>query len=99
MSQGFHRCVAVLNANGDTLRYVPSSLARSLVNGCMAEARETRGRIREIVLLQPASSHALRIGPPSAFSFGLRFHRWEYLDGCSRRIVQHHPRCLYGNDL
>ena len=95
MSQGFHRRVAVLNANGDTLRHVPSSLASFMVNRCMADIRETRGRVREIVLSQPASSHALRIGPPSAFGFGVRFYRWERLDGCGGRIFQHHPRCTY----
>jgi hypothetical protein len=99
MSQGFHRCIAVLNPNGDTLRHVPSALARSMVEGRIAEVRETRGRIREIVLSQPASSHALRTGSPSAFGFGIRFYRWERLDGCAGRIFQHHPRCLYGQDL
>jgi hypothetical protein len=95
MSQGFHRCVAVLNPNGDTLRHIPCSLARSMVNAGMAQVRETRGRIREIMLSQPASSHALRIGPPSAPGFGLCFYRLERLDGCAGRIFQHHPRALY----
>ena len=95
MSQGFHRSVAVLNANGDTLRRVPCALARAMINAGMAEIRETRGRIREVVLSQPASTHALRIGAPSAASFGLRFYRWERLDGCAGRIFQHHARCTY----
>ena len=95
MSQGFHRRVAVLNPNGDTLRHVPSSLASSMVNAGIAQVRETRGRIKEIVLAKPASSHALRIGPPSAPGFGLRFYRLERLDGCGGRIFQHHPRCLW----
>jgi len=95
MSQGFHRCVAVLNPNGDTLRYVPSALASSLVNAGAAEVCKSRGRIREIVLSQPASSHALRIGPPSAPGFGVRFWRWQRLDVSGARVIEHHPRCLY----
>ena len=98
MSQGFHRSVAVLNGDGVVLRHIPSALASSLVNAGAAAVRETSGRIREITLSQPASTHALRLGPPStAPTFGLRFYRWERLDGCAGRILQHHPRALYGN--
>jgi hypothetical protein len=95
MSQSFHRTVAVLNGDGVVLRHVPSVLASSLVTSGTASIRETRGRIREIVLSQPASTHASRIGPPSAPGFGLRFYRWERLDGCAGRIFQHHPRCFW----
>jgi hypothetical protein len=95
VNQGFHRRVAILNANGDTVRHVPADLAIVMVSSGMADVRPTRGRIREIILSKPASSHARRIGPPSAPSLGLRFYRWERLDGCAGRIFQHHPRCLY----
>jgi hypothetical protein len=96
MNLGFHKSVAVLNPNGDTLRHIPSSLAHSMVNAGMAHVRETRGRIREIVLSQPASSYAQRIGCATAASLGgVRFTRWSRLDGSGARIIEHHPRCMY----
>ena len=95
MSHTFHRSVAVLNTNGATLRHVPAELAKHMVDHGMAKVREARGRIRQIELSQPVSYYAERLGPPSEPSLGVRFYRWERLDGCARRIIVHHPRATY----
>jgi hypothetical protein len=92
----YHPRVGIVNNYGDTLRHVPGATARAMVEAGIAMVVPTRGRVREVVLAQPASTHAQRIGPPSAQSFGaVRFHRWVRLEQSAARIVEHHPRALY----
>ena len=88
--------VALVSASGDPLRYLPGEAARALVSGGTAEPRPTQGRIREIVLVSPASTHAERIGPATAPApGGVKFTRWVQLDESATRVIEHHPRCLW----
>jgi len=89
----FHLRVAVLNRSGCAIYYAHRELARELVRLGVATIEERPGKIRQIRLTKPADSFAERIGEPSGPSFGVRFTRWERLDGCAGRIIQHHPRC------
>ena len=92
--QQYHQRVALVSSTGSHVRSVHAELARSLVTYGIAKPDETRGRIRSLTLLSPASSHASRTGPASEVSHTVRFHRWLKLELSAARIVEHHPRCL-----
>jgi hypothetical protein len=92
----YHSRVAVLGNNGDHLRYVTAGMAREMVRGGVAEARQSSGKVREVSISRPAATHATRIGEPSPPSLGgVRFVRWVHLEESSTRVIEHHPRCLY----
>ena len=87
--------VAVVAPNGNALRHVPRATAQAMVDAGIATPAATNGRVREVILAKPASTHAARIGAPSAPSVGgVRFFRYVHLELSGARIVEHHPRCL-----
>ena len=89
---GFHNRVAIQTIAGNHLRYVPGSLAQAMVAAGSALPAPASGKIRAVAIARPASTCAIRIGEPSAPSFGVRFHRWVRLDESASRIVEYHPR-------
>ena len=91
---GWHPRVAVVTGTGQVQRHIPAEAARVLVAAGAASPAPTQGRIREVVLTMPASTHAHRTGPASAPAVGgVKFTRWLHLDNA--RVLEHHPRCLY----
>jgi len=96
LSTGYHPRVALVGAGGSVLRYLPRATAAALTGAGVVRPREAVGRVREVELVQPASTHAERIGEPSTPSItGVRFTRWVRLDSSASRIVEHHPRATY----
>ena len=94
--RGYFPRVAIVGANFELLRHVPREAACILVSSGVAAPRPTAGRVREIVLVSPASVCAERVGPPSPPSLGgVKFTRWRNLDDSAVRIFEHHPRCLW----
>jgi hypothetical protein len=94
--RGYFSRVAILGADAQPLRYISAGAARVMVSSGIASPRVTAGRVRELVLVSPASACAERIGPPSPPSLGgVKFHRWTRLEQSGSRIVEHHPRCLW----
>jgi hypothetical protein len=96
-ARGYFPRVAICGGvNCEPFRHVHREAARLLVSTGIAEPRPTAGRVREIVLITPASISAKRVGPPSPPSLGgVRFTRWRNLDESAVRILEHHPRCLW----
>ena len=88
----FHPRVALTNSTGSHIRYLPGTLAGAMCDLGAAAPQATAGKIRVVSLLQPASTHAERIGGPSQFNMGVRFVRWVRLDASASRIIEHHPR-------
>lgn len=91
----FQPRVAILNTNGDHVRYVPAALARAMVAGGSAALVPGGGRVRAVSLTRTAAIFAHRIGEPTGRAMGVRFYRWVHLEQSASRIVEHHPRCLY----
>lgn len=89
--------VALLNSYGNHLRYVPGAFAEAMVMNGAAAPVNRQGRVREVALVCPADTHAQRIGEPTGLANGVRFYRWVNLE-CGSRIVEHHPRCTYGEE-
>lgn len=95
MTRYFPR-VAIVNASGVPLRHVHGDTAQALVGAGVVVPRLTSGRVREVVLANPASSYAQRIGEPSPpIVGGTKFTRWRRLDESATRVIEHHPRCLW----
>jgi hypothetical protein len=90
----FHARVALLALNGDHVRFIPGGLAFTMVESGAAAISEGNGKIRSVRLLEAASSHALRIGPPSEWSLGVRFAVREKLD-CGAVVWRHHARATF----
>lgn len=92
----FHPRVAVVNSVGAHVRYITGAMAAIMVEGGSAAAAPGLGRVREVALARPASSHAVRIGEPGdGHATGVRFYRWVHLEQSASRVVEHHPRCLF----
>lgn len=87
--------VAVLNSTGGHLRFVPGTLAESMVSNGSAAPQPAGGKVREVALTRPAHERAERIGPSDGRANGVRFYRWVRLDQSASRIIEHHPRCLW----
>lgn len=87
--------VALLASDHSHVRFVPGSLAETLVNIEAAVPKNSSGRIREIVLARPVRFFAVRIGDPEGRWGAIRFYRWRHLDNSATRVVEHHPRCLW----
>ena len=85
--------VAIVTGNGDAIYHLPGEAARAFVSAGHAVPQPSAGSIRAVVLAQPASTHAIRTGPPSSgFVAGVKFTRWARL--LSTRVLEHHPRAL-----
>jgi hypothetical protein len=84
--------VEILNARGETVRFVPGGFARSLVDAGALTPQPGAGRIRSAVIQSTPEMHAERLGPPTGRATGVRFTRWARLDESASRIVEHHPR-------
>jgi hypothetical protein len=96
MGISFHQRVAIMSANGQTIRHVHGAFAGAMVNGGIAHVEPAIGRVKAVVLSTPVSTHGVRIGEPTPFALGgVRFYRWRRLDESASRIIEHHPRCLY----
>lgn len=94
MNHSFCPRVAITTAAGSHIRYIPGTMAQALVMGGSATANP--GKVREVVLVSAASTHAHRIGEPSEPSLGgVKFTRWRRLDASASRVIEHHPRCLW----
>ena len=90
--------VALLNSYGNHLRYVPATLAEAMVCNGAAAPVDSAGRVREVSLICTADTHAQRIGEPTMQASSVKFYRWTNLD-CGARIVEHHPRCFYREEV
>ena len=75
MRERFHQRVALQNGNGFHVRYIPASLAASMVADGSAAIADRNGRVKSIKLLQSASTHGVRVGEASAATVptGTRF--------------------------
>lgn len=91
----YHARVEVQSVNGDHVRYVPGALAEALVDQGTALAGASSGRVRSVVLVRSATAYAKRTGEAEGRATGVRFYRWAHLEASARRVIEHHPRCLY----
>jgi hypothetical protein len=87
--------VAVVGTTGAHIRYIPGTLAASMVSDGIAAARSAGGKVREVALTRTADTHAQRIGPSDGRAVGVKFFRTVRLDASASRIFEHHPRCTY----
>jgi hypothetical protein len=88
--------VAVTGSSGIPIRHVPGATAQAMASAGVVTPKPSAGKIREVTLTYPASSHAQRIGEPSPPSLGgVKFTRWQRLDQSGTRVIEHHPRALW----
>lgn len=86
--------VTLSGADGRVIRRIHGDAARAMVAAGNATPAATHGRVREVVLLTPASTHAARIGEPSQPRLGgTKFSKWAHLE-TGARVWEHHSRCL-----
>jgi hypothetical protein len=91
----YHSRIAVENAQGVHVRFIPRALAEAMIRGGSATPQKSVGKIRVIVLVRTAATSAHRVGDATpGHSFGVRFTRWITIG--QSRVIEHHPRCLYG---
>ena len=85
-----------MNRNGGHRRTVHGEMARALYERGVAAPEVQPGRVKAMVVAQPAESSAEGIGPPSeGRATGVRFYRWARLEESATRVVEHHPRCYW----
>ena len=92
----FSTKVAILGFSGAAIRHVPGAMASAMVTSGAAAIHTLGGRVREVRLLRTAASMTERTGEPSGLPFGTKFTRWEYLPESGARVIEHHPRCVWG---
>jgi len=88
--------VAILGSSGSPIRHVPGALASAMVESGAAVVHSLGGRVREVRLLRTAAASAERTGEPTGAPFGTKFTRWVYLEESGTRVIEHHPRCVWG---
>jgi hypothetical protein len=87
--------VELLGGDGSHVRFVPGSLAKSMVTAGSAEISNANGKIKAVKLTMPASGFAQRIGPAQGRAVGVRFTRLVHLEESASRVWEFHPRSTY----
>jgi hypothetical protein len=87
--------ITLSGGNGQVIRRIHADAARAMVAAGTAAPVPSNGRIREVLLVTPASTHAARVGEPSQPRLGgTKFTKWTHLEESGARCWEHHPRCL-----
>jgi hypothetical protein len=88
--------VEILGPSGQHVRYAPGAVALALVSEGAATIDESGGKVKSVRLTTPASSVSKIIGPPTGSVLsGVRFTRWEHLEGSGVRVIGFHPRSFW----
>jgi hypothetical protein len=94
--RAYHRQTELVDAAGEHIRFLPAAMAKAMVDAGHAEIANANGKVRSIRLITATSSHARRIGPPTATTGPetVRFTRKAKLD-FPAVLWEHHPRCWH----